>query len=58
MYINRSIIAQVWKFWLKLYYRNFILLLTFSIKSSIRQFIVTEKGKKLHRFVEFCLSCY
>jgi len=46
MYINHHIIAQVWKFWLKSYYRNCILLLTFLIKRTIRQFNMTEKVKK------------
>jgi hypothetical protein len=46
MYVNHRIIAQVWKFWLKLYYRNFILLFTFLIKSTISQFNMTDEVKK------------
>lgn len=57
MYVNHRIIVQVWKFWLKLYYWNLILLLTFSIKSTISQFNMTDEVKKLHRFVEFCPFC-
>jgi hypothetical protein len=45
--INHRIIAQDWKFLLKLYYGNFILLLTFLIKSTISQFNMTDEVKKL-----------
>jgi len=51
MYINDRIIGQIWKFWLKLYYWNFILLLTFLIKSTISKFNMTDEVKKLRRSV-------
>jgi hypothetical protein len=45
---------------LKLYYRNFILLLTFLIESWISQFNMRDEGKKENctGFVEFCPSFY